>query len=381
MRVLSFGTYDVRAHPRVGILIDGLRDSGCDVVEANVALGLDTATRVSMLKDPRRLGLLARRLLRCWIGLVRASRRRRRPPPDVVLVGYLGHFDVLLARVLFPRTPIVLDHLIFAADTALDRGVTGSTKGRVLGALDRVALRAADLVLLDTAEHAELVPPRYAGKSLVVPVGAPRIWWAARTAARNRPAGPPDAGRSANRPLRVVFFGLFTPLQGTPVVGAALGRLANRADLTALMIGSGQDLEAARQAAAASQRIEWRAWEPPERLQATVAGTDVCLGSFGTSAKAMRVVPNKVFQGAAAGCAIVTADTPPQRRQLGAAAIFVPPGDPIALADALGRLATDPAMLAHYRTAAAELADAQFRPAAVVAPLQARLPELVGGLR
>ena len=39
---------------------------------------------------------------------------------DAVLVGYLGHFDVLLARRLFRRIPVVLDHLIFAADTAAE---------------------------------------------------------------------------------------------------------------------------------------------------------------------------------------------------------------------------------------------------------------------
>lgn len=382
MRVLSFGTYDVQAHPRIGILIDGLRESGCEVVEVNVPLGLDTAARVSMLRDPRRLGLLARRLLRCWGELaVRACRVRRRGRPDVVLVGYLGHFDVLLARRLFPGTPIVLDHLIFAADTALDRAASGPVRDRLLRALDRAALRAADVVVVDTAEHAELVPPGDRGKALVVPVGAPRAWWAARTSARDWQPPVESAPEDPDRPLRVVFFGLFTPLQGAPVVGAALGRLADRAYVSALMIGSGQDLELTRLAAAANPRVEWRAWEPPEKLPALVARADVCLGTFGTSAKAARVVPNKVFQGAAVGCAIVTSDTPPQRRALGGSAIFVPPGDPAALGAALEKLAGDPAMVAYYRRAAADLADAQFRPATVVAPLLDRLPELVRASR
>ena len=53
------------------------------------------------------------------------------------------------------------------------------------------------------------------------------------------------------------------------------------------------------------------------------------------------MVPNKVFQGAAAGCAVVTSDTAPQRRVLGDAAVLVPPGDPAALAEALRSLAAD----------------------------------------
>ena len=75
----------------------------------------------------------------------------------------------------------------------------------------------------------------------------------------------------------------------------------------------------------------------------------MCLGIFGTGDKAQRVVPNKVFQGAAAGCAIVTSDTAPQRRALGEAAVLVPPGDPGELAGALRQLAADRAALARLR--------------------------------
>lgn len=368
MRVLGFGTYDARAHPRVGILLDGLRSAGHEVAEVNVPLGLDTAARVAILQQPYRLAILAGRLLRCWLSLTRQALLRPRPAPEIVLVGYLGHFDVLLARRLFPGTPIVLDHLIFAADTALDRGETGRVKGGLLRTMDRAALAAADLVVVDTAEHAELVPPASRGKVLVVPVGAPAQWT----------AGTPNPElMGSEHPLSVVFFGQFAPLQGAPVVGAALGRLAECPAIAPTIIGSGQDLAPTRAAAAANPRIAWRDWVAPEDLPAVVASADVCLGIFGTSAKALRVVPNKVFQGAAAGCAIVTSDTPPQRRVLGDAAVFVPPGDPAALAGALTGLAQDRTQLGRYRIAASELAAAAFRPERVVRPLLDRLPELL----
>jgi glycosyltransferase involved in cell wall biosynthesis len=104
-------------------------------------------------------------------------------------------------------------------------------------------------------------------------------------------------------------------------------------------------------------------------LPALVAGHDVCLGIFGTGPKALRVVPNKVFQGAAAGCAVVTSDTAPQRRALGAAALLVPHGDSAALADALRALAADRAELARLRAASHRLATARFAPDQVVGPL------------
>lgn len=358
MRVQAFGTYYRRAHPRIGILIDGLAASGLDVVECNVPLGVDTAARVAMLQQPWRLPLLALRLVRCWLTLT--VRSRRLPAPDVLLVGYLGHFDVMLARVLHPRTTIVLDQLVFAADTAADRGVRSGLRPRLLRALDRLAVGAADLVLVDTEENLALIPAGHEG--LVVPVGAPDAWFA--------PVQEPTAGS----PLRVLFFGLFTPLQGAITIAEAARLLASDTDIELTLVGRGQDLDAARAATGDARNVRWRDWVPPDELPALTAGFDVCLGIFGTSPKALRVVPNKVFQGAAAGCAIVTSDTAPQRRALGDVAVYVSPGSPAALAATLRDLAAD-----RPRTGAlAALSRAQaerFRPAQVVAPLVARLTE------
>jgi glycosyltransferase involved in cell wall biosynthesis len=176
----------------------------------------------------------------------------------------------------------------------------------------------------------------------------------------------------------VVFYGLYTPLQGAPVIGAALSALAG-SGIRVTMIGTGQDLAEARRAGAANPDVRWLDWVPAAELPGTVAAHDVCLGIFGTGPKALRVVPNKVFQGAAAGCAIVTSDTPPQRRALGDAAVLVRPGDPDGLAAALLRLAGDHAELGRLRERAGRLAREQFSPARVVAPLLDRLPGVVGG--
>jgi glycosyltransferase involved in cell wall biosynthesis len=362
VRLLAFGTYDLSTHPRFAVLLEGMREHGDEVVEVNVPLGIDTAGRVALLRQPWRLPLLVLRLASRWLRLARLGRRARRAHrPDAILVGYLGHFDVHLARLVFGRTPIVLDHLIFAADTARDRGESGGIKTRLLRALDDAALRRADVVVLDTPEHAAMLPERLADRGVVVPVGATRSWFAA--AAGGAPAGP----------LKVVFFGLFTPLQGAATIGRALGLLADDPMVTTLMIGTGQDLDAAEAAAAGNRAVEWRGWVPSAELPGIVAGHDVCLGIFGTGPKTTRVVPNKVFQGAAAGCAIVTADTGPQRQALGDAAVYVPVGDPEALATALAKLAADPAEVARLRAAARARAEARFAPDAVVGSLRDHL--------
>jgi len=371
MRVLVFGTYDVEKHPRVGVLAEGLRRRGVEIVECNEPLGIDTEGRVTMLKQPWRLPWLLLRLAWCWFRMAR--RVRLIPPPDVVLVGYLGHFDVLLARRLFRDRRIVLDYLISAADTAGDRGEQGALKQRLLTALDTAALRAADVVVVDTEEHRRLLPERLWQRSVVVAVGASDAWFDA--AARLTNGQVEDPVDRAERPLRVVFFGLFTPLQGTPVIGRALAEIAVE-PIEVTMIGRGQDLEAARAAARGNERVTWLDWIPTPQLPDLVSRHDVCLGIFGTGPKALRVVPNKVFQGAAAGCAIVTSDTSPQRRILGDAAAFVPAGDAAALAAVLRRLARDRRELLRLRKEARSLAGQRLTPDLIVGPLLDRLNTL-----
>lgn len=378
MRVTVFGTYDAKAHPRVGIIADGLRAHGHEVQECNAPLGLDTAARVAILAQPWRVPMLLGTLARRWLTLARTARRQ--PRPDLVLVGYLGHFDVRLARRLFRRTPIVLDHLIGAGDTARDRRLSGGFRQVLMRAIDSGALRAADLIVVDTEEQREALPAADRDRTVVVAVGAPEAWFeAAQTADRAGDGGASGEGggpenRREERALRVLFFGLYTPLQGAPVIGRALAQLAGEA-VEVTMVGTGQERRETQQAAAANASVRWLDWVASDELPALAARHDVCLGIFGTNPKALRVVPNKVFQGAAAGCAIVTSDTPPQRRSLDAAAVFVPPGDSGALARALLDLAKDRAGLNRARAAARRLALDSFTAAEIVRPLINRVSD------
>jgi glycosyltransferase involved in cell wall biosynthesis len=112
------------------------------------------------------------------------------------------------------------------------------------------------------------------------------------------------------------------------------------------LIGEGMTAARAdRDIAARGLRSVWRRSRVPyaEALSA-LSRADVSLGIFGTSAKAGRVVPHKVFQSMALGIPTIT------RRSRAVAEFFrdgehlasVPPGDPVALAQALEAIARDP---------------------------------------
>ena len=244
--------------------------------------------------------------------------------------------------------------------TVVEAGVASA-----LDRIDRAALERADLVVVDTDAHR---PPGN-HDVVVVPVGAADRWFA--------PADPPvGAGdEDAPHPVRVVFAGLYTPLQGAPTIGAAIALTAARPDLAFTMIGDGQDRAATQKAVGDDERVRWLDWVDADDLPGVVAAHDVSLGIFATTPKALRVVPNKAFQGQAAGTAVVTGDTAAQRAALGAGALYVPLGDPEALAACLTSLADDRDLLARLQRRAADQAG-RHRPAVVVGPLVERLAQL-----
>ena len=260
VRILAFGTYDVRTHPRVrrahrrpARLRRRGRRGQRPARHRHRRPGRDAAPALAAAAAGVPAGPV----------LGGAGRRAGAGPgagtaPDAVLVGYLGHFDVLLARLLFRRTPIVLDHLIFAADTARDRGVAR----RLEGAAAARGWTGAALRRGRRGRRGHRGARRAGARRPGRPGGrgaGRRAAGVVRRRGRGRPRPPPGA------PLRVVFFGLFTPLQGTPAIGARArpaGRRHRGSRVT--MVGAGQDRAETRRLAAGEPAGRWRDWVPAD---------------------------------------------------------------------------------------------------------------------
>lgn len=319
MRVCYFGTYE-RAYPRNAQVIACLRRAGAEVVEEHVAVWDDV--REGWAAGPARL-----------VRLVAAEAKlltRRARGADAVIVGYPGHLDLTAARRAGRGVPVVFNPLVSLADTIVsDRGRfrPGSLPARALEAVDRHALRAADLVVADTEAHARFLA-ELAG------LGVVEVCFVGAEERLFRPGWKPG------EPFTALFVGKLIPLQGVETILEA-ARLAP--DIPFRVIGSGQ---LAPLLARKSPNVEHVPWVEYELLPSELRRAGCVLGIFGTGPKTQRVIPNKAFQALACGAPLVTADTPAARELLapGKGALLVQAGDPRALADAVRRLAADRAL-------------------------------------
>jgi glycosyltransferase involved in cell wall biosynthesis len=361
------GTYE-RGYPRARVLIDGLRELGCEVVERHRAVWERERHKAGGFLRPLPLARTGARFAAAWAELAVAGARE--PGVDAIVAGYLAQPDAVPAWCVARarRVPLVVDVMISLADTlAGDRGRAGRLTGHALAGIDRATVALADLVVADTAAGADWLAARFGvprERVAVVPVGAEP----GRFPAVPPPDGPPTA----------LFYGKLAPLHGVATVLEA----ARREGAPPLrLIGDGQlgGWLARELARDRPPGLTWERWVPYASLGEEVGRAAICLGIFGESAKAARVVPNKVWQAMAAGRPVVTADTPAVRELLedGRSALLVPAGDPDALAAALARLAADGALRERLGAAARAAYLERGVPRAVAARLRDALAPLL----
>ena len=344
MRVAFWGTFDL-GKPRNRILLRGLRENGAEVLVCHrqVWAGVEDKSR---LTAGQRLRFLVRWLL-AYPGLILGYLRL--PGHDVALVGYLGQLDVLILWLFarLRRVPVVWDAFLSLHDTVVDDRALVSPRhplARLLFAWEWLASRAADRVLLDTRAHAEAFAEAFglpAERVASVFVGVePEAF----------PPAQPSPPRSPSPDLiRILFYGQLIPLHGVETILRA-ARAARDEPFEWVLIGQGQQGELVRRMLEEEPlpRLRWVPWVPYEELGHWIGEADVCLGIFGASGKAARVIPNKVFQVLAAGRPLVTRDSPAVRELLeeDPGVYLVPPADPEALLGALRRFRTERAGLA-----------------------------------
>jgi glycosyltransferase involved in cell wall biosynthesis len=341
LSALFWGTYD-KGKPRTRILLRGLSENGVHLTECHMPIW-ETVEDKSQIRGLRSKLAFALRILTAYPILI--FRFYSLPRPDLVVVGYLGHLDVII---LWPfarlrRVPVVWDAFLSLYDTVVcDRQMV--TKSHPLALVifcwEWLACRVVDRIVLDTRAHADYFVRRYnvpSGRTEVVFVG---------TESEHFPPQSVDPSRYDTQEFyTVLFYGQFIPLHGIEVIIHA-ARVLAESKIRFCIVGSGQE---SRTISAMLEKkpldtVELIPWIDYRSLQKKIHEADICLGIFGGSEKAARVIPNKVFQILHSGKPLITRDSPAIRELVDAKTIgiyLVPAESPEALADAILQVCND----------------------------------------
>lgn len=381
MRVCFWGSFD-RSYARHQILARGLQENGVEIFYCHEAVWQRSADKTKDYGGIFGKFVLAFQLSWAYFKLI--FRYFFVPRHDVMLVGFLGHFDMIVARLLtlLFRRKLVFDAFISLYDTSVqDRALIPekSITARFLKGIDRLSCWLADLVLLDTAEHVDYFVTELACRRsafLALPVGANDAVYS--------PSKVGGSERPGDSSLNVLLYCKFAPLHGVEtVLGAARILEQKGVGLSFQLIGEGQtrgEMEAlAREWSLRS--VQFQESVDEATLVKEMEAADLLLGIFGATEKAKRVVPNKIYQGMAMGKAMITGRSSAVEAVLThkETVFFCEMADPESLADALEVLAADPELRAQIGAKSRQLYLENYTPAILGEVLKKSLRGLAGG--
>lgn len=224
---------------------------------------------------------------------------RRVRKPQLVWVPCFRQRDAAAAQRWARRynVPLVLDPLISAWDKQVferHKLSENSVQAQRLLRWESSLFNHSDVVVADTQCHAEFFRTAHgvdASKLAVIPVGAEEELFVRQ---------PPPASFST---MRVMFYGSFIGLQGPQFIAQAARHVP---EVHWTFIGSGPLLDQCRDIVHNADHVQFIPRVPYEDLASRIGAADVLLGVFGTSDKAGRVIPNKVYQALACGRPVIT---------------------------------------------------------------------------
>jgi glycosyltransferase involved in cell wall biosynthesis len=305
LRILFWGTYDT-GKPRTRILLRGLKENNVEVTEYHQDIWSAIQDK-SQIKGLRNKIYFAVKIILSYPLLI--SKFVFNKKPDLIFIGYLGHIDIII---LFPFAkafgiPITWDPFISIYDTVVnDRHLISknSLLSKIIYWIEYIACKCADLIVLDTHAHAQYFGKQYdinETKLCSVFVGVEPDFFPKNQYSTHQP----------NTPYKILFYGQFIPLHGiNTIVDAA--KLLEHEPVHFTLIGMGQESKSIDSYIdelnlSNITRIKWVSYE---NLIEYINTTDICLGIFGVSEKASRVIPNKVFQILASGKPLITMYSP-----------------------------------------------------------------------
>ncbi len=306
LRICYFGTY-LRNYPRNKIIIDGLRRNGVEVIECHVDLWKGIEPRWNEIKSNKGKIKIIFRIILAYLRLFFMHQEIIRDY-DVMIVGYTGHLDIFLANLLssLKRKPLIFDAFVSLYNTLVeDRCLfsPNSLLAKLLYIIDRTSCNLCDGVFLDTYCHIQYFKDRLN----VDTTRLFRLWVGA-----DDTVFYPQQSKKRGKEFIVLFIGGFIPLQGVKYIVQAAHLLEEEQNIKFRLVGSGQEYNQIEKMVKqfGMKNIEFTGWLPYENLPYEIASAQICLGIFGTTEKAKKVIPNKVYMSLAMAKPVITGNSP-----------------------------------------------------------------------
>jgi glycosyltransferase involved in cell wall biosynthesis len=293
---------------------------------------------------------------------------------DMIFVGFYGHL-LMIPVGLCSRTPIIFDAFVSTYDTLTADRLTfppQSLRGRFAAYLDRFACHLADKILLDTPGQERYFSETFSispDKLSSIPVSCNEdIFY------------PRDNPQSDDSVTTVLSYSSYLPIHGIDTIIDAAKILKNE-PIQFRFIGNGPLFQSVFQSAKDSS-LQKVIFLPPvslNKLSDEIAASDICLGGhFGTSEKAKRVIPGKIYQMLAMQRPVIAADSPANKELLqhGSSAYLCPAYNPVALADAIRELYGNPHLCNRLAIEGRKVYEKYGSEAVVTAKLQKVIAEM-----
>jgi len=226
---------------------------------------------------------------------------------DIVLIGFLGHFLVPIARI-FTRKPIIFDSFVSIYMTmCLDR--KKFNPNGILAVLakwiDKKSCQLADIIICDTNEHIKYFTENYN----IDPKKFIRLWVGSDESIMH------PQSHILEKPNLIHFHGEFQSLHGIETIIAAASLIP---EAHFRLIGKGETRKQCEEIVFSLKlyNVEFMDPVPYEQLPRLMSEAKICLGIFGESIKTQSVIPHKIFEALAVGRPLITADTPASRELL-----------------------------------------------------------------
>ncbi len=312
--ILAFGFHD-RKSPRHSTVCEELTKNGGTVIECHTEARGFFAKCADLRKK-----------------FSKAMSAENPDSPLTVLVPFPGHFLMPLAWLLTrrPRRRLIFDAFISLYDTDISdrrRCSPWHPWAWVLWMSDWLSMYLADEVLIDTEEHRKFLIKTFH----LQPEHMKVIYLQARKDLFYPARNPRPETRSR---FEVFFYGTMIPLQGVDYILDAAKILEERnAPVHFTLVGSEKIRHMVE--GIGLKNVTSRGFVPMEQLPEMIRASDLCLGIFGTSGKAQRVIPHKVVDAVACGVPVLMGDTPAMRERYADHPLvhLVPTGNAQAIAD------------------------------------------------